>query len=390
VTGRTRLARPLAGLLAADVISTTGTEMTAIALPWFVLVSTNSPARMGAVLAAEFVGMSVLGLWGGRAATALGSRRMMLVSDLARAALIGLIPILYRLGALSFAVLLVVGVAVGSFFPGYSSAQRLVLAGLVDDDEVRLTRVGGLMNSVNETASFVGPACGGALVALIGATNVLIVDAVSYLCAFLLVATLVPRAGTPDVDGDGGVGEGLRYLFRHRVLRRQVIGIGLVEIGWTAMMATLPVLALHHGGASMAGWLIASYGAGSVLGGLASTRARGTGGATMGWAVAGIAGSTWLLLLPVPVWALPVAVGATGVFSGLFFPRFFAALTTGTPAGLRARVMTSVTIAISAPGPVGYLGAGILNQHTGSVVPSLLLVAGTAPVGAVVTASVRG
>ena len=61
--------RRLTGLLAAEVVSTTGTEMTAIALPWFVLVSTGSPTRMGAVLTAEFVGMSVLGLWAG------GSRR---------------------------------------------------------------------------------------------------------------------------------------------------------------------------------------------------------------------------------------------------------------------------------------------------------------------------
>src|SRR5262252_8880233 len=106
--------RPLSGLFAAEVISTTGTEMTAVALPWFVLVSTGSPTRMGAVLAAEFVGMSVLGLWGGRAATLLGSWRMMLASDLARAVLIALIPILYWAGALTFPVLLVVGCVVGA------------------------------------------------------------------------------------------------------------------------------------------------------------------------------------------------------------------------------------------------------------------------------------
>jgi Major Facilitator Superfamily len=390
VTVQSQLARPLTGLLAADVISTTGTEMTAIALPWFVLVSTGSPTRMGAVLAAEFVGMSVLGLWGGRAATLLGSWRMMLASDLSRAVLIALIPILYWSGTLSFPLLLAVGCVVGAFFPAYSSAQRLVLAGLVDDDELRLTRVGGLMNSVNETASFVGPALGGALVALIGAANVLVLDAVSYLAAFLLVATLVPRAEKPDADGDGGVVEGLRYVFRHRVLRRQVIGIGFIEIGWAGMIATLPVLALHHGGSTMAGWLIASFGAGSVVGGLISTRAKQNGGGTATLAVLGLAGSSWLLLLPVPVGMKAVAVGLDGICSGLFFPRFFSALTTGTPPALRARVMTSVNIAISAPGPVGFLSAGILNQHAGSTVPSLLLVGGAATLGALITAAARG
>ena len=47
------VARPLTGLAMADLISTTGTEMTAVALPWFVLTTTGSPARMGIVLAAE-------------------------------------------------------------------------------------------------------------------------------------------------------------------------------------------------------------------------------------------------------------------------------------------------------------------------------------------------
>jgi len=181
-------------LFAAEVISTTGTEVTAIALPWFVLVSTGSPTRMGAVLAAEFVGMSILGLWGGRAATVLGSRRMMLVSDLVRAGLVGLIPILYWAGELSFLLVLAVGFVVGAFFPGYTSSQRLVLAGILGDDELRLTRVGGLMGSFNETASFIGPALGGVLVVLIGPANVLVVDAVSYLCAFALVAVFVHAA----------------------------------------------------------------------------------------------------------------------------------------------------------------------------------------------------
>src|SRR5213078_4755773 len=148
----------------------------------------------------------------------------------------------------------------------------------VQDDELRLTRAGGLMNSVNETASFVGPAAGGVLVALIGAANVLVVDAASYLGAFALVGTLVP-AGPPTVPDESGNGvlEGLRFLARSRGLRQQVVGIGLVVVGWTAMVATLPVLALHDGGSAMAGWLLGSYGAGSVVGGLISSRARRIG-----------------------------------------------------------------------------------------------------------------
>src|SRR6185436_14835205 len=102
-------------------------------------------------------------------------------------------------------------------FPAYSSSQRLVVAGLLGDDEVRLTRFGGLNNAVNETASFLGPALGGVLVAVLGAPNVLLVDAASYLCAFGLVATLVPRAAphAPSTVEDRSIRAGLRYVLTH-------------------------------------------------------------------------------------------------------------------------------------------------------------------------------
>ena len=70
--------RPLAALLAAEAISTTGSQMTLLALPWFVLVTTGSPARMGVVVAADLVPMVVLALPGGALAGRLGARRTML------------------------------------------------------------------------------------------------------------------------------------------------------------------------------------------------------------------------------------------------------------------------------------------------------------------------
>jgi MFS family permease len=415
--------RQLGGLLAADTVSTLGSEMTAVALPWFVLVTTGSAARTGAVLAAQFAGMALLGLWGGQLATRLGARRMMLVSDLVRAALMAAIPALAWAGLFSFTVVLLVGFVVGGFFPGYSSAQRLVLAEIVGDDELRLTRSGGLMGSLNEAASFAGPALGGVLVALLGARGVLVLDAASYLVAFALVAVFVQARGAAaqpgtvaaqpgtvaaqpgtvaaqpgtvaaqpgtvaampvGADPDDGVWTGLRYLAGHRVWRTRVLGVGLIEVGWSALMATLPLLALDNGGAAVAGWLLAAYGAGSVVGGLLASRARRTDGRATGLAIACIAASTWVLPLPVPVWVTALAVAANGVGAGLFFPRFFAALTTGTPPALRARVLTAVTIAISAPGPVGFLGAGLLAERTGSTLSSLLLVTVSVTAGAVV------
>lgn len=376
--------RPLTGLAMADLISTTGTEMTAVALPWFVLTTTGSPARMGVVLAAEYAGLTLLGLAGARVATITGPRRLMLGADLTRAALIAAIPLLYWAHALSFALILAISVFIGGFFPAYQSSSQLIVASLTGDDQVRLTRLGGLLSAVNESASFAGPALAGVLIAALGPAPVLLIDAGSYLCAFALVGVLARGTGQAT-DGDGedtSAVAGLRFLWRSRPLRLLITGVGLLSAAFTAMVATIPVLALHHGGAPVAGWLLAAYGAGSVAGGLLSTRAKRAGGPTARLAVAGLAVAAWGLALPGPTWLWGLAIAGTGVATGLYYPRFFAAMTTAAPPELRARVLASVTIAISAPGPLGFLAAGLVSEH--STFASRLLVGGTATVAAAI------
>jgi MFS family permease len=383
-----RTVRPLAAVLAADIISTTGSEMTAVALPWLVLVSTGSPTRTGAVLAAEFLGLSVLGLAGGGLAARLGSRRMMLTADACRAVLIGLIPFGYAHGGVPFPALLAVAFAVGSFFPAYSASQRLVVAGVLGDDERRLTRFGGLANAVNETASFVGPALGGVLIAVLGAPNVLTVDALSYLAAFTLIAAFVPS--TVDIQADenaSGIRAGLRYLFGQAWLRREVLGVGLLEVGFTALTATLPVLALHSGaGPRAAGWLLGAYGAGSVLGGLLATRRRFAAPRVGPLALIGFATAALALTIPSPLWTKGVLVGVVGVAFGLYFPGFFAMVTVRTPPAQRATVLTALNVVISAPGPVGFLVAGVLNQIGAGAGLLLVAVAGVIGVAIVIAA----
>ena len=274
--------------------------MTAVALPWFVLVTTGSPARMGAVLAAEFAGLTLLGLVGGRPATALGPRahHAQLRPDPGRSDRAD--SRCCHLGWLSFPADPGIAFVVGGFFPAYQSSGRLLVAGLVEDDELRLTRVGGLLNAVNETASFLGPPLGGLLVVLLGPAPVLLLDAASYGLAFLLIGTLVPGTVSEAPAEDTSVRGGLRYLWHDRRLRRLVLGVGVSRSGSPRSLpprrslpcsspgdSTMECPPAVTGGASVAGWLLGAYGAGSVVGGLISTRARATGGRTPALAIAG-------------------------------------------------------------------------------------------------------
>src|SRR6476659_10658813 len=97
--------RRLAALLGAEVISSLGTQMTWLALPWFVLRTTGSPQRMTWVLIAEIVPVALLGFWGGAIAARIGTRRTMLFCDLARVPIFAAIPALQAAGALPFPAL---------------------------------------------------------------------------------------------------------------------------------------------------------------------------------------------------------------------------------------------------------------------------------------------
>src|SRR2546421_6103502 len=90
--------RWLAALLGAEVVSTTGSAMTALALPWFVLVTTGSAARTSVVVAAELAGVALFGLPGGTLLQRLGARRTMMLCDGVRAPLLALVPALHWSG----------------------------------------------------------------------------------------------------------------------------------------------------------------------------------------------------------------------------------------------------------------------------------------------------
>jgi MFS family permease len=364
--------------VAADALSTLGSEMSAVALPWFVLVSTGSPGRMAGVLAAEFAGVALLGLPVGRVAQSLGARRAMLTADAVRAPVLLVIPVLHWVGALHYAALLVAGATVGACFTAYSAAQRVLLAQAGADDEVQLTRVGAALGAFNETASFFGPVLGGVLVALVGAPWVLVVDSASYVVSWLLVASVVRPASRGCPERASGPTAGMRYLWSDRPLRRQLVAVMVATLGWSALMATLPVLARerYHGGAQVAGALMGSYGLGSVIGAVVMSRRAPVGRA--GLPLVPVAFATWVALLTLPAWGLASVVLVFGVANGLYFPRLFTALTLRPPVQLRIQVLAGAQVAMTAMSPLGFVAAGLLlDRHPPSATFALIAIAMT-------------
>jgi MFS family permease len=372
--------RPIVALVAAQVVSSLGSQMTFLALPWFVLSTTGSATKMGIVLAAELAPIAILGIPSGGVIARYGARRTMIVSDLARAPLIASIPLLQALDALTFPLLLVLVALVGTFIAPYFASQRLILPELVGDDEQTVAQANAVIEGATRATSLLGPAAAGLLIATFSAPTVLYVDAATFLCSFALLALLVPsRPPLPQTEDGRGVLAGIRFLLRDRTLR--VLGLtALVANGLGQMLgAGLTVLAYEeYSSSKVAGAFFAAFGLGAVLGSVAAVRIVGRHDPLRLGATAFVALTLpiFALSLELPVPAVMTALAASSSFGPLVNAPLIGVITTRTPEALRAKVMTAVLTTAMLAGPAGMVVAGPLLEAWGPRQVFLLVAAG--------------
>ena len=363
--------RGLGALITAEVISSFGSQMTYFALPWFVLKTTGSPARMGVVLAVELIPVAVLGIPSGTLVTRIGARRSMLLADVSRAPLIAAIPLLHAAGILTFPLLLLLVGLVGCFHAAYFGAQRVVLPELVGEDEQRVGQANAFVEGGSRLASLTGPATAGVLIAALSATAVIYVDAATYLVSFLLVKLFVPqRPRLPGPDESGGVLAGLQFVVRDRMLGPMLASVIVANMAGPAMSAGLTVLAYDDFGRSarIGGLLFASIGAGALLGVVGVVKllphVRPLRLASVAFLVGAL--SLWVLALDVPVALLSLVLATFGAATMLVNAPVIGVLTIRTPEALRAKVMAAVITVATVAGPLGAAVAGPLIQAHGA------------------------
>lgn len=371
--------RALAGLVAAELISALGSQLTRLALPWFVLVETGSPARMALVFAAQLLPVALLGLPSGTLVQRIGARTTMIGADLGRAPLIALIPLLHAFDVLSFPLLLVMAVALGVFSTPYYASQRLVLPEVLGEDERAVARANSLIEGTTEAANLLGPALAGVLIALVGAANVLWLDAASYLLSALVLLLLVPASGsTPREEQSRGLLAGLRFMLRDQLLRTLVFSTLTFGFAGPMLLAALPYLAFarYDENPRIAGWLLASWGAGAIAGSALTFRlvARLPPLQVASIGVAGFVAPLWFLALDLPAWGVAVLLALSGLANPLT-NAVVAVLTIRVPPALRAKAMTALITMNRLIGPLGYGLAGLLLRDVGITYVFLLVAA---------------
>jgi MFS family permease len=363
--------RPLVALLVAEVLSTTGSQMTWLALPWFVLVTSGSK-QMALVIAAEAGGYALFGIPSGSLLERLGPQRTMRLCDAARAPLMVLVPVLHWRGDLTLPILIGIAFVLGVAGTPYGAAQRIVVAEILDEDEASVERANALLQGATRITMLAGPALAGILIAAVGAPVVLLVDAASYVVSFLLVTLFVPvaRAVRADDSEDGqGLLAGVRYLLRDPLLRGWTAAVVVGDASFSVLFVAIPVLVVHHYGADprLAGAFLASWGVGCVVGNLVAYRSERVGGLQQAVPLVLVqALPLWALAAPVPAGAVVGALVLSGIANGLVNPTLHAFLTLRPPAAVRAKTLTALFTASSLGTPVALAVAALAFPVYGS------------------------
>jgi MFS family permease len=363
--------RSLLALLAGEFVSRLGSQFTSLALPWFVLVTTGSATKMGLVFAAELAPIALFGIPSASLVQRLGPKRWMVLMDALRAPVVAAVPFLHAVGGLTFGLILLLAALQGTFSCGYFMSQRLVLPAVVGEDEQLLTQANGLVEGTTNVTNLVGPALAGILIALIGAANVMWVDAASYVVSVVLIGVFVRvgRAVHEDSEDLGGIFAGLRYLRRDTLLARASLSSLVFGFVFPMLVASFPVVAFEQYGrnARVAGLLLAIIGAGQVLGSLLTFKlVRRIKPMRLASAAAlGLGPPLWLLVPQSPLWLVGIALAVVGAAVPLVNAPYIGMLTMRVPNALRGHVLQSLLTINQLLGPVGYVVAGTLFVHAG-------------------------
>jgi MFS family permease len=194
--------RAFTALWYSETVSLFGSQVTFIAIPLLAALTLNAGAfEMGLIAAVETLPYLLFSLPAGVLADRIDRRRLLIVANLARAALVLAIPMSVAFGALSLPLLYLLSFLIGTFSVVFDVAYQTFVPDLLETDELL---AGNQRIELSESAArTVGPGLGGALVAVAG-SSALIIDAFSYLMsAFGLL--FARRKPPPVVDADDGI-----------------------------------------------------------------------------------------------------------------------------------------------------------------------------------------
>jgi MFS family permease len=372
-----RRSRDFRYLYFGEMVSTVGTGLTTVAVPYQLYRLTHSSLQVGLASLAQLAPLIVCSFIGGSVADAYDRRRVLLAAELALAACSAGLAVNASVGAHPSVWPLYAFSAASAGLSGIESPTRVAAAASVLDRS-DLAQMGALWQVLFQTSSVVGPFLAGVVIAAAGLGAAFWADVATFAIAFAAVLMMRPLPPSHEATALGwkSVREGLRHLRNEKAIQ------GIYVMDLAAMIfgmprALFPALGtvLFHGGARTVSYLYTAVGVGALVGALATgwvTHVKRQGRAVVIAVVvwgASITAFGLVRSLPVALVCLAIA-GWADVLSAVFRNMI---LQVSVPDRLRGR-MNAIQIAVVSGGPrLGDLESGGVATL---VSPSFAIVSG--------------
>ncbi len=256
-------------LFIGQLVSTLGSQLTVVAIPFQVYEQTHSSFQVGAISIAQLIPLVVGSLIGGSAGDAIDRRTMLLVSSAALALTSGGLA-LNALAAHPALWALYVISAVAAGLTGFANpARNSIVPALVGHEN--LVAALSFMQVLFQVGTVAGPAVAGLLIGHTGVAWVYGIDSITFIGAIVATAMMRPIPPTEGADPPGlrSIVDGIRFLRGRQVMQgAYLIDINAMVFGMPRALFPAIGLTVLHGGPSVVGYLFAAPGVGALLGAL--------------------------------------------------------------------------------------------------------------------------
>lgn len=362
-------------LFVADTISQVGTQVTHIALPLVAILALDaSPLEVGVLAACETAAFLLVGLPAGAWVDRMRRRSVLIFGDVARAVLLGSVPVAWWAGTLTMPQLYTVGLLLGVFTVFFDVAYQSYLPHLVGRDN--LVEGNAKLEAVRGVSHVAGPTAGGLLVQWLTAPVAIVADAISFLLSAVFVGLIRKREPKPEPAADRHlgreIGEGLRFVLGNRLLRSIAMCTGSSNLCSSIAMTMFLVLLADDLDvpAGTIGLLMSTGSIGGLIGAFTAMRiARWLGQGPTIWIAIGVTAPFGLLMATVqPGWKLWLAAFGFGVtmFGAVVYNIAQVSFRQGlTPERLLGRMNATMRFLVWGTMPLGGLVGGVLGARVG-------------------------
>jgi len=256
--------------------------------------------------------------------------------------------------------------------PG-ATARQALFPDVVELAGMRMERASWIRGGIQQGSLLVGGPLGGVLVAGLGATTALWLNAASFLFSAALVAVAVPRVGR-DMDAEppgrflAELVEGMRFIWGNRLIRAIVLTVLLTNFLDAPFPVVMPVLAREaYGSATDLGLMYGVLGGAGLVGSLAYSAVGHRLSRRLTFVCCfSVVPIMYLALATLPPFpAALAALAVVGLAAGPLNPLLLTVSTEVVPTRLRGRVFGATRAGAWAAIPLGILLGGVVVETMG-------------------------